>query len=81
MAVTEGNTPDDGMEEDQQPPTRIHHHIFVNGGLDRDEMEALWRRPRCKGQSPGDQIAEPILSIYSQVSMTMDCAVYWRTIS
>ena len=56
MAVTEGNTPDDGMEEDQQPPTRIHHHIFVNGGLDRDEMEALWRRPRCKGQSPGDQI-------------------------
>ncbi|MEE0776536.1 MAG: hypothetical protein U0M15_05720 [Bacillota bacterium] len=56
MAVTEGNAPaGDGEGEPPRPP-RIHHHIFVNGGLDRDEMEDLWRRPRRKGQKQGDKI-------------------------
>ena len=33
---------------------RIHHHILMNGGLDRDELESLWwkkGRPRGKRQS------------------------------
>ena len=25
-------------------PTRIHHHIVMNGGLDRDTVEELWRK-------------------------------------
>lgn len=24
--------------------TRLHHHIIVNGGMDRDELELLWNR-------------------------------------
>ena len=24
---------------------RIHHHVIINGGLSRDEVELLWRRP------------------------------------
>jgi len=29
---------------------RPHHHIIMSGGLDRDELEALWRKPRRAGQ-------------------------------
>jgi len=35
---------------------RIHHHIIMNGGLDRNVVEDLWRRPRKKGQKKGDWI-------------------------
>lgn len=31
-------------------PTRIHHHILINSGLDRDALEDLWRKRRKKGQ-------------------------------
>ncbi len=37
-------------------PTRIHHHIIMSGGLDRDTVEDLWRRPRKRGQKQGDLI-------------------------
>ncbi|MUG24744.1 hypothetical protein GNQ08_20460 [Paenibacillus macerans] len=39
-----------------EKPTRVHHHIIMNGGLDRDIIEDLWRRPRRKGQKQGDRI-------------------------
>ncbi|NGP59910.1 hypothetical protein FLT15_16520 [Paenibacillus thiaminolyticus] len=35
---------------------RIHHHIIMNGGLDRDVVENLWRRPKKKGQKQGERI-------------------------
>lgn len=34
---------------------RIHHHIIMSG-MDRDELEDLWRKPRKKGQKKGDKI-------------------------
>jgi ABC-type transporter Mla MlaB component len=36
--------------------TRVHHHIVMNGGLERDEVEDLWRRKRQKGQKKGEKI-------------------------
>ena len=41
---------------DDEKPVRIHHHIIMNGGLDRDALENLWRKPRRKGQKQGDSI-------------------------
>ena len=35
---------------------RIHHHLILNGGLDRDTIESLWRMPRKKGQEEGEKI-------------------------
>ena len=37
-------------------PVRIHHHIIMNGGLDRDTVENLWRKRKRKGQKQGDRI-------------------------
>lgn len=37
-------------------PVRIHHHIIMNGGLDRDAVENLWRKRKRKGQKRGDKI-------------------------
>ncbi|WP_373232126.1 hypothetical protein [Cohnella sp.] len=37
-------------------PIRIHHHIIMSGGLDRDSVEDLWRRPRKRGQKQGNRI-------------------------
>lgn len=45
---------DMGQEEDK--PVRIHHHIIMSGGLDRDTVEELWRKPKRKGQNQGDKI-------------------------
>ncbi|GIP17797.1 hypothetical protein J40TS1_34390 [Paenibacillus montaniterrae] len=42
--------------KDDEKPVRIHHHIIMNGGLDRDEIEELWRKPKKKGQKKGDRI-------------------------
>lgn len=30
---------------------RIHHHLLISGGLDRDEMEALWCDRKRKGRT------------------------------
>ncbi len=35
---------------------RIHHHIIMDGGLDRDVVEGLWRRRRKKGELEGERI-------------------------
>ena len=43
-------------EKNSDKPVRIHHHIVMNGGLDRDTVEGLWRRRRKKGQEIGDKI-------------------------
>lgn len=37
-------------------PVRIHHHIIMDGGLDRDTVESLWRKRRRRGQKVGDRI-------------------------
>lgn len=47
ILITESNTKDG-------KPTRIHHHILINSGLDRDVLEDLWRKKRKKGQKKGD---------------------------
>lgn len=38
-----------GFDKDDQErtkPTRIHHHVIMNGGLDRDEVEMMWTAQR-----------------------------------
>ena len=53
MLVTE-YTPEDeegqltleGMEDKQTKAVRIHHHIIVNGGLSRDDLELMWSATR-----------------------------------
>lgn len=42
--------------KNSEKPTRIHHHIVMNGGLDRDTVEDLWRKRKRKGQKKGDKI-------------------------
>lgn len=37
-------------------PVRIHHHILINGGLDRDTVENLWRKRKQRGQKQGNMI-------------------------
>lgn len=37
---------------------RIHHHVIINGGLSRDEVELLWRRPKKKGQQQGEALGD-----------------------
>ncbi len=43
-------------KKNSDKPVRIHHHIIMNGGLDRDTVEALWRKRKRKGQKQGDRI-------------------------
>lgn len=37
---------------------RIHHHVIINGGLSRDDVEMLWRRPKKKGQQYGEALGD-----------------------
>lgn len=41
---------------DDQKPIRIHHHIIMNGGLDRDTLESLWSKKKKKGEIQGEPI-------------------------
>jgi len=43
-------------KKDGVTPARIHHHIIMNGGLDRDEIEDLWRKRRERKHPKGDKI-------------------------
>ncbi len=43
-----------GADEDH--PVRVHHHIIMNGGLERDDVENLWRKSRKKGEKEGKKI-------------------------
>ncbi|MBS6063661.1 MAG: hypothetical protein KH972_07320 [Peptostreptococcaceae bacterium] len=44
------------IENGEEKPVRIHHHILMNGGLDRDIVEDLWRRRKRKGEKAGKKI-------------------------
>lgn len=50
IIVTEYRTKQDGS------PTRIHHHIIMDGAMDRDEVAGLWRDRRRKGEKKGASI-------------------------
>jgi len=52
IVVTEGVTAKDNKEK----IVRLHHHVIMNGGLDRDIVEELWCMKRKKGQKKGDKI-------------------------
>ncbi|GHU42314.1 hypothetical protein FACS1894111_06050 [Clostridia bacterium] len=43
-------------KRDGETPARVHHHIIMNGGITRDEIEDLWRKRKKKGQKKGDKI-------------------------
>jgi hypothetical protein len=43
-------------KKDNEKPTRVHHHLIVNGGLDRDTAEELWSKRKKKGQKKGERI-------------------------
>lgn len=51
ILVTEYSTGQDG-----EKPVRIHHHIIVNGGLDRDIVESLWCRRKKRGEKQGERL-------------------------
>ena len=44
------------FKKDGVTPARIHHHVIMNGGLDRDTVEDLWRKRKRKGQKKGDKL-------------------------
>ena len=47
IIVTEHNE-----DESTCKPTRIHHHVIMDGALDRDNVEALWSYGRGKNKKP-----------------------------
>ena len=51
MLVTE-YTPD---EEDEDKAVRIHHHIIINGGLSRDDLELIWSTTRINWNKANDR--------------------------
>lgn len=51
ILVTEYST-----EKNGEKPVRIHHHILMNGGLDRDTVEDLWCKRKRKGEKKGERI-------------------------
>lgn len=40
--------------KDGQAITRIHHHIIMNGGLDRDDVELMWTKARINWNKAED---------------------------
>lgn len=44
------------FKKDGITPARIHHHVIMNGGLSRDEIEDLWRKRRKAGWKKGERI-------------------------
>lgn len=51
MLVTE-YTPD---EENEEKAVRIHHHIILNGGLSRDDLELMWSTNRINWKKAADR--------------------------
>ena len=47
IVVSEYQTKEDGT------PTRFHHHVIMDGQMDRDTVESLWRMRRKKGEAQG----------------------------
>lgn len=54
ILVTSYTTKED--EDEGVESVRPHHHLLINGGLDRDTVEDLWRKRRKKGEKKGDII-------------------------
>ncbi len=52
ILVTECTSSKDGEDK----PTRLHHHILMNGGIDRDLLEELWCEKRKKGEKVGKSL-------------------------
>ncbi|WP_302360324.1 hypothetical protein [uncultured Megasphaera sp.] len=50
IIVTEYRMKQDGS------PTRIHHHIIMDGAMNREEVSELWRDRRRKGEEKGAAI-------------------------
>lgn len=44
ILVTEYKYPEE--DEKEEHPVRIHHHIIMNGGMSRDEVEMMWTNTR-----------------------------------
>lgn len=44
------------MKKGEEKPIRIHHHVIMNSGLDRDVIEDLWCKRKQKGQKKGERI-------------------------
>ncbi len=44
----------EGLEDKRTKPVRVHHHIIMNGGLSRDEMELLWSSTRINWKKAHD---------------------------
>lgn len=57
MLVTE-YTPEEGENADPEDKTtravRIHHHIIINGGLSRDDLELMWSATRINWKRAGN---------------------------
>lgn len=51
VAVTEYN-----FARDDEELVRIHHHVIINGGLERDEIEDLWCGRRKRGEKKGERL-------------------------
>lgn len=43
-------------KSEEEKPIRIHHHIIMNGGLERDLVEDIWSRRKKKGEKKGERI-------------------------
>lgn len=43
-------------EDDEDKPVRIHHHIIMNKGLSRDEIEDLWSKRKRKGEKKKESL-------------------------
>ncbi len=43
----------EGMEDKQTRAVRIHHHIIINGGLSRDDLEMMWSTTRINWKKAG----------------------------
>lgn len=51
----EGQLTLEGLEDTRTKAVRIHHHIIINGGLSREDLELLWSTTRInwkKAQDP-----------------------------
>ncbi|WP_024348215.1 rolling circle replication-associated protein [Lacrimispora indolis] len=42
--------------EDGEIITRVHHHVIMNGGMDRDDLELMWTFDRINWRKSGDLI-------------------------
>lgn len=44
----------EGLEDKKVKAVRIHHHIILNGGLDRDDLELMWSTTRINWKKAAD---------------------------